>query len=89
MAYQNRRAVAFGHHDVENFVSRPQQADAADQELLLALLNIATARVGAAALQRREQLLQTDLVILQLGQIGIDFVLLDEAAKTDDVCDAG
>src|SRR5439155_12196279 len=85
---QDRYAAALGDHDAADLVGRAQQPDAADEILLPALLEVAPADVGVAALQRGEQLLQRHLVVAQLPQVGIDLVLLDEAAEADDVGDS-
>ena len=54
--------LVLGDDDVADVVRRAQQADAADQELLLALLDVAAAGVRVAAAERGEQLLQRDVV---------------------------
>ena len=89
VAHQHRRAVAFGDDHVENFFRRAQQPDAAYQNLLAALFDIATAGIGAATLQCGEYLLQADFVVLQLRQIRIHLVLLDRAAEAHDIGHAG
>jgi len=51
MLDQYRHAAAFGDHDVADLVGRAQQPDAPDEVLLPALLEVASADVGVAALQ--------------------------------------
>ena len=53
IADQERHAAALGHDDVADIVGRPQQSDAADQVLLIALFDIAAAGVGIALLATR------------------------------------
>ena len=64
---QDRHAAALGDHDAADLVGRAQQPDASDEILLPALLEVAPADVGVAALQRRKQLLQSHLVVAQLS----------------------
>ena len=75
--------------DVADVVRRSQQADAADQVLLVALLQIAAAGIGIALSQRGEHLLHRDVVRLELRQIQVHLVLLQEAAERDHVGHAG
>ena len=82
---QNRRAVVRSHHDAADVGSGTQQADAANEILLRALLDIIAAGVGVAPTERGEDLLHRQVVVLHFRQIGVDLVLLDQAAHADDV----
>ena len=68
VADQQRRAAVLGDDDVADVVARAQQADAANQVLLFALLEVAAAGVRVAAAERREDLLQRDVVRLHAAR---------------------
>ena len=60
IADQQRRAAVLADDDVADVVGRAQQADAADQILLVALLQVAAAGVGVSLPQRVEHLLHRE-----------------------------
>jgi len=49
----NRRAAVFGEHHSADFLGRAEQADAPDEELLLALLDVTAAGIGVGAFEAR------------------------------------
>src|SRR5262249_17585763 len=57
-----------------------EQADSANQVLLLAFLDVTASGVGAASVERSEELLQRDSVALHFGQVRFDLILLHETA---------
>jgi len=74
-----------GDDDALDVLARAQQADAADQVLLRALVDLAAADVGVAAAERQEQLLQRDAAVLHAREVGAHLPGLDRAAHADDV----
>ncbi len=52
VAHQHRRAALLRDHHAADVGRRTHQADATDQELLLATLHVAATGIGAALLQR-------------------------------------
>ena len=67
---------------------RLQHADTANQILLLAFIDVSAAGIGAAATERREELLQRDAVSLHPGKVRLHLILFDETAIGDDVGNA-
>src|SRR5205085_12497532 len=82
---EQRGAVTLGDDDVADVVGGFEEPDAANQILLLALVDVTPAGIRAAAVQSHEQLLQRDAVDLHLCEIGLDLILLDEAAVGYDI----
>jgi len=74
-----------GHDDVADVVARPQHADAANEVLLLTLLEKTATGIRVAVPERREHLLQRDVIGLHPRRVHGNLILLDEAAETDDV----
>ena len=68
---------------------RPEPADDAHRSFGLALLQKAAAGVQVVGLDRRLDLLQRHVVLLQLGGIDQHLILLDVAAHDDHLGDAG
>ena len=85
VAHEQRRAVVLGDNDRSDVGRRAQEADAANQVLLLPFLEIVAAGVGVAARQRGEHLLQRHAVRFHTREIDVHLVLLDEPAAADDV----
>ena len=89
IADQQGRPAVLSQNDVADVVGGAQQADAADQILLIALLQVTAARVRISLPQRREDLLHGNVVGLKLGQIQTDLVLFQKSAQADHVGHAG
>ena len=69
-------------------VGGAQQADAADEVLLVALFQVAASGIGISLPQRRHDLLHRNVVGLQFRKVQVHLVLLHEAAEGDDVGNA-
>jgi len=85
VADTERRSVVFGDDDLADIGRAAQATNGTDQELLPALRHRAAAGIGVGPLQRAIELADGDLVVAQLGQVGIHFVLADRAAERDHV----
>ena len=85
VADEHRHAFVLGDDDILDIVSAAQQAYTADQELLLSVLDIATAGVRVGFLQRCQQLRQRDLAVAHLLQIRLHFVGLRRATEADHI----
>ena len=89
VAHQDRRAAALGDYHVLDVLDALEEAEAANQVLLAALLDVAAAGISVAALDCLRELRQGDLVVAQTREVRTHLVLLDQAAQADDVGDAG
>ena len=82
------RAAPGRHHDVANVVEAVDEADAAHDQRVLPVTDVAAAGVGVVGADRVEDLLEGEVVGAQPRRVEGDLVLLDAAAPGDDVHDA-
>src|SRR6185369_3624251 len=88
VADSNRRAVARVEHDVADILDVFDQTQAANDVLLVTVLDEVGARVLIIVLDGFEERLERDVVANQRLLIDDDLILLDVAAKAEHVGDA-
>src|SRR6185503_4446516 len=89
VADSNWRAIARVEHDVADIRDVCDQAQAANDVLLVAMLDEVGARVLIIVLDGFKERLESDVVADERLLIDDDLILLDVAAKTEDIGDAG
>ena len=86
---EQRRAVTLSHQDIADVVAGTEQTDAANQVLLFALFEETPAGIGVRPRERREDLLQRDVVSFEFVEIEVHLVLLDKSPPADHIRDPG
>ena len=89
VADPHRRALLRRDHDALEVAEAPDQADAPHHEGILAVADVAPARVGVVGTHGVEDLLECEVVRPQTRGLDRDLVLFDATAPGDDVHDPG